>query len=68
MSHLKHSFVIMLQGLVMALGVTLVSQVSIGQETVKVPPKDIVLKGDAKCTRCHDEGEAYQACDGTEQG
>lgn len=50
MSHLKHSFVIMLQGLVMA------------------PPKDIVLKGDAKCTRCHDEGEAYQACDGTEQG
>ncbi|MBT9613122.1 MAG: DmsE family decaheme c-type cytochrome [Burkholderiales bacterium] len=47
----------MLQGLVMALGIALVSQVAMAQEAVKAPPKDLVLKGDAKCTRCHDESD-----------
>jgi len=29
-----------------------------GAALVKPPVKDLVLKGDAKCTRCHDEGDA----------
>ena len=29
------------------------------QETAKEPPKDIVLRGDAVCTSCHDESETY---------
>ncbi|GAB4508118.1 MAG: decaheme c-type cytochrome MtrA [Sulfuricaulis sp.] len=29
------------------------------KETPKAPPKDIVLKGDAACTSCHDETETY---------
>lgn len=27
-------------------------------EVAKVPPKDLVLRGDAKCTRCHDESDS----------
>ena len=27
-------------------------------EIGKAPPKDLVLKGDAKCTRCHDESDS----------
>ncbi len=26
-------------------------------EAAKAPPKDLVLRGDAKCTRCHDESD-----------
>jgi DmsE family decaheme c-type cytochrome len=29
------------------------------QEQAKAPRKDMVLKGDAVCTRCHDESEEY---------
>ncbi|HXZ95971.1 MAG TPA: hypothetical protein VEG37_02845, partial [Burkholderiales bacterium] len=29
------------------------------EETEKKPPRDLVLKGDAKCTRCHNENEEY---------
>ncbi len=29
----------------------------------KAPRKDLVLKGDAKCTRCHDETEEYPVLD-----
>src|SRR5215216_5963138 len=29
------------------------------KEADNAPRKDLVLKGDAKCTRCHDQGEEY---------
>ena len=29
------------------------------EESAKAPPKDLVLRDDAKCTRCHNEGEEY---------
>ncbi len=59
MSLLKHFFAMMLQGLILVLVVTAASQVAMAQEAVKAPPKDMVLKGDATCTRCHDETEEY---------
>jgi len=57
MRYLKQSLALMLQGLVMALSLTVVSQVAMAQDTAKAPPKDLVLKDDAKCTRCHDESD-----------
>ena len=32
-------------------------------QDAKAAPKDLVLKGDAKCTRCHDESEDYPVLD-----
>ncbi len=32
-------------------------------EADKATPKDLVLKGDAKCTRCHDENDDYPVLD-----
>lgn len=40
----------------MALGPISVSH---AEDAAKEAPKDVVLKGDAKCTRCHDETELY---------
>jgi len=56
MKHFKHSFTVMLQGLALMLGIALVVP-AIAAENA--PRKDMVLKGDAKCTRCHDETEEY---------
>ncbi|MFZ5511193.1 MAG: DmsE family decaheme c-type cytochrome [Pseudomonadota bacterium] len=33
--------------------------VGVAHGAEKEAPKDVVLKGDAKCTRCHDETESY---------
>ena len=45
-----------LGGVVVALGLVLAVQ---AQEAKKEAPKDLVLKGDAKCTRCHDAEDEY---------
>ena len=45
-----------LGGVVVALGLVLAAQ---AQEAKKEAPKDLVLKGDAKCTRCHDAEDEY---------
>ncbi len=34
-----------------------IAQLAFAQDAAKAPRKDMVLKGDAQCTRCHDEGE-----------
>jgi DmsE family decaheme c-type cytochrome len=36
-----------------------VAVAALGQQAEQTPRKDLVLKGDAKCTRCHDESEEY---------
>lgn len=59
MSHLKYFLAVLLQSLILAIGVIVGSSIALAQETAKPPAKDLVLKGDAKCTRCHDETEAY---------
>ena len=59
MRYLRHSLVIALQILVLLLGVVMLAH---GAEEIGVdqtPHMDMVLKGDAKCTRCHDESEEY---------
>lgn len=55
----RYSCIVTLQALVLVLGVTVVSHGSMAQATAEAPPKDLVLKGDAKCTRCHDETSDY---------
>ena len=47
----------LLQGAVFALCIAAVPQIALAQDTAKAPRKDMVLKGDANCTRCHDETE-----------
>jgi DmsE family decaheme c-type cytochrome len=44
-----------------ALGLALVAgpAVAADKEAAPAARKDLVLKGDAKCTRCHDQGEEY---------
>ncbi len=49
MKHLKRLLVTLAPGLFLALGFAASAQ---AQST---PPQDLVLTGDAKCTRCHDE-------------
>jgi DmsE family decaheme c-type cytochrome len=49
----------MLQGLVVALSMAAVSQTALAQSSDKPARKDMVLREDAKCTRCHDETEEY---------
>jgi len=53
----RSAVIAVLQGFVLALGVAAVSQTAYAQMTDKPARKDMVLKGDAKCTRCHDETE-----------
>ena len=45
----RHSFAAMLFGMALALGVAVTAQAA--------DNKDLVLKGDAKCTSCHDQDE-----------
>ncbi len=62
MKHLRYSFTVMLQGLVLMLGIALLPGVALAASdtaTDKASRKDTVLKGDANCTRCHDETEEY---------
>ncbi len=47
-----------LQGLVLVLGLA-VALPALAQKSDKPEHKDMVLKGDAKCTRCHDESDDY---------
>lgn len=41
------------------LGVMLAPPLAQAEDSAKEAKKDIVLQGDAKCTRCHDENESY---------
>ncbi len=53
----KHAVISILRSMVFALGIATASQSALAQDAAKAPRKDVVLKGDAQCTRCHDEGE-----------
>src|SRR3954463_12220875 len=65
MSELKRWLPLLLQGLVLALAAALLisnalAQEAKGEATAEAKErKDLVLKGDAKCTRCHDENDDY---------
>src|SRR5689334_20091385 len=65
MSQFKRWLTIVLQGLVLALaGAFLISNALAqepkdGAKAESKERKDLVLKGDAQCTRCHDEGDDY---------
>lgn len=63
MSPPRYLLAALLQSLVLTLGVALTAQSAMAAEDEngadKAPHQDMVLKGDAKCTRCHDETEAY---------
>lgn len=54
MKRFGKSMVAALRGFALVLGAALVMEAA-GAE--KEPRKDLVLRGDAKCTRCHDEAE-----------
>lgn len=54
MRHQKYSFAIMLRGLVLALGITVASQVAMAQNVDKAS-----LKGNAQCTHCHDDDDIH---------
>lgn len=56
---MRHSFVSRLQILVLALGIVAAAHAETGNDTDVAPRQDMVLQGDAKCTRCHDESEEY---------
>jgi len=57
MRYQKYSFAIMLQGLVLALGISVASQFAMGQDVAKASSND--LKGNAQCTRCHDDEDIH---------
>jgi DmsE family decaheme c-type cytochrome len=65
MSEFKRWLTILLEGLVLALAGALLMSNALAQEAKDEAKaeakerKDLVLKGDAKCTRCHDEGDDY---------
>jgi cytochrome c553 len=63
MSPKRQFFAALLQSLVLTLGVALTAPSALAAEDEsgadKSSHQDMVLKGDAKCTRCHDETEAY---------
>ncbi len=62
MKYLIYSFAAMLQGLVLLLGIALLPGVALAASDTaadNAPRKDMVLKGDATCTRCHDETAEY---------
>jgi DmsE family decaheme c-type cytochrome len=53
-----------LQSVILVLGMVIAAYAAaavekVEEESAKAPPKDLVLKEDAKCTRCHNEGEEY---------
>ena len=56
MRKLNRLFAMALPALALALGAAVAVH---GQQAEQAPRKDLVLKGDAKCTRCHDESEQY---------
>jgi DmsE family decaheme c-type cytochrome len=58
MKRRRNLSVIALQAIVLALGVTAAAHHTAAQEGKK-PRPDMIMKGDAKCTRCHDETEDY---------
>lgn len=59
----KHLFAALLNGMVLTLGVALTAPSATAADdesgAAKAPYEDMVLKGDAKCTRCHDETEVF---------
>lgn len=59
MQYSRHLLAAVLQCLALTLGVALGVQAEDAPEAAKPPAKDLVLKGDAKCTRCHDENDDY---------
>jgi DmsE family decaheme c-type cytochrome len=56
MRELSRGFVTALQTLALALGVAVAAH---GQQAEQAARKDLVLKGDARCTRCHDQGDEF---------
>jgi DmsE family decaheme c-type cytochrome len=53
-----------LQSVILVLGMVIAAYAAaavekIEDESAKAPPRDLVLKEDAKCSRCHNEGEEY---------
>lgn len=56
MNSFRHPVIAMLQGLILALSIAFAGPSAAAEETTR---KDLVLKGDAKCTRCHNETEEY---------
>jgi DmsE family decaheme c-type cytochrome len=56
MKPFRHPMIVVLQGLILALGIAIAASATAAE---KAPRKDMVLKGDANCTRCHDETEEY---------
>ncbi|MDT3737054.1 MAG: DmsE family decaheme c-type cytochrome [Denitratisoma sp.] len=56
---LRHPLVAALQAVVLAFGISAAAHAADKTDEKKAAPVDMVLKGDAKCTRCHDETEAY---------
>ncbi len=54
----RSAVIAVLQGLVLAFGIAALSPSALAQSE-KPARKDMVLKDDAKCTRCHDETEEY---------
>lgn len=56
MKPFRHPMIVVLQGLILALGIAIAAPATAAE---KAPRKDMVLKGDANCTRCHDETEEY---------
>lgn len=53
MNRLRQLFTTVLPALALAMGVATAAHAA----DDKGPPKDLFLKGDAKCTRCHDESD-----------
>ena len=60
MRHARQGWIAAVQATLLAFGLAVAAH---AQDTAKAGPKDLVLKGDAKCTRCHDESEAYPVLD-----
>lgn len=60
MRFVRHGWIAAMQATVLAFGLAAAAH---AQDTAKAAPKDLVLKGDAKCTRCHDESEDYPVLD-----
>jgi DmsE family decaheme c-type cytochrome len=48
-----------LQTVALALGIAAAAHAADDAGAKRPAPLDVVLKGDAKCTRCHDENESY---------
>jgi DmsE family decaheme c-type cytochrome len=53
-----------LQSVILVLGMVIAAYAAAAvekaeDESAKAPPRDLALRDDAKCTRCHNEGEEY---------